>query len=108
MAAPNGDCTRRARPVSEAGRGPDRDFAAEGESTIDIGCECSDLACIEPIPVPIVTYERVRADAALFFVKPGHELPTVEDVHERARAYLIVRKRAEAMRPAGAVDLHSN
>jgi len=63
-----------------------RDFAAEGESTIDIVCECSDLACIEPIPVPIVTYERVRADAALFFVKPGHELPTVEDVHERARA----------------------
>ena len=96
------------REVNEQVESLNREFAAEGEETIEIVCECCNLACIESIAVLILTYERVRADATLFFVKPGHEEPTAEEVLEQARTYLIVRKPAQARRAAEAADGRSN
>ena len=55
-------------------------------------CECGDGDCIEQIELTPAEYERVRGDAALFVVKPGHERPEVESVVESADRYKIVRK----------------
>jgi hypothetical protein len=60
--------------------------------SFDIVCECGNIQCIDRIPVEPRAYERVRADSALFFVVPGHELPEAEDVVDRASSYAIVRK----------------
>jgi hypothetical protein len=55
-------------------------------------CECGNDSCTEPIVVSLAEYERVRADGALFFVRPGHEIPDVESVVEERDAYSVVRK----------------
>lgn len=56
-------------------------------------CECGDESCTERVEVSIADYERVRTDSTLFFVRPGHEAPEVEDVVERGREWDVVRKR---------------
>lgn len=57
-------------------------------------CECGDAVCTEHIELDIRTYERVRADASLFVVLPGHVFSEVEDVVERTDGYEVVRKTA--------------
>jgi hypothetical protein len=84
------------REVNEQVEALTRRFAYEGEDTIDIVCECGDLTCIERIVVPLATYERVRAEATFFFVKPGHQQVDIEDVVEQTGAYNVVRKREDA------------
>jgi hypothetical protein len=61
---------------------------------IAILCECGDEACTERVDVGLGDYERIRADGTLFFVRPGHETPDVEDVVEHGGGWDIVRKRA--------------
>ena len=56
-------------------------------------CECGDAACVEPVTLSLAKYETVREDGARFFVRPGHELPDIEAVIERAEGYTIVEKR---------------
>jgi hypothetical protein len=60
--------------------------------TFDVVCECADSGCIKQIPVSIDAYERVRSDAALFIVAPGHEAPNLEDITEKHDDYFVVRK----------------
>jgi hypothetical protein len=55
-------------------------------------CECGDNSCVEQIEVAVEDYERVRRDPTLFMVVPGHEIPDVEDVVERASGFLVVEK----------------
>jgi hypothetical protein len=59
-----------------------------------IVCECDDTACVEEVSLSPEEYERVRSEAVLFFVRPGHESPSVEEVIEEASGYNIVRKRS--------------
>ena len=61
---------------------------------IGILCECGDEACTERVDVSLPDYERIRADGALFFIRPGHEMPDVEDVVERGDGWDVVRKKA--------------
>ena len=71
-------------------------ITASMEVTTDrmtILCECGIVSCTEPIEVAIVDYERVRADPALFFVRPGHDLTDVEDVVEEQQEFHVVRKK---------------
>jgi hypothetical protein len=63
-------------------------------------CECGNSECVERLDVHLSEYERVRADSALFFVRPGHELPDLEDVVEQYGEYDVVRKK-----PGPATDL---
>ena len=56
-------------------------------------CECGDGECLERIEIPLADYERVRSDPRLFVVMPGHVLPDLESVVDRAAAYEVVRKR---------------
>lgn len=63
---------------------------------IAILCECGEQSCTERIELALPDYERVRVDSELFFVRPGHELPDVEDVVERHGEYDVVRKKPGA------------
>jgi len=64
------------------------------DEPLQIVCECDRLDCAERLAIPLALYERTRADATLFFVIPGHEDDTVEEVVDTGGGYLIVRKRA--------------
>jgi hypothetical protein len=65
-----------------------------GDEPMRIVCECGDLTCIDRLAVPHPTYEQVRGDPTLFFVKPGHEITAIEDVIVEGDEFSVVRKRA--------------
>jgi hypothetical protein len=78
---------------------------ASFSDVVTIVCECGDGSCVDQINVSLDRYESVRADATLFFVRPGHEDDQVEDVVSDADAYFVVRKRAgEPQRIAEELD----
>ncbi len=58
----------------------------------DFVCECGQADCTDRIKLPLGDYERVRGDATLFFVKPGHQIRDVEIVVESHDGWLVVRK----------------
>jgi hypothetical protein len=80
------------RNVNERIRSVNESFAFV-TSNFSIVCECDDETCVEQIVVAAESYEEVRADPTLFFVRPGHEAPKVETVDAKTERYLIVRKR---------------
>jgi hypothetical protein len=55
-------------------------------------CECGDADCREHIEMPRDAYRAIRAHPRRFFVRPGHELPDVEAVVERAEAWYVIEK----------------
>jgi len=76
----------------------------------DFVCECGKLGCTDQISMSLEEYQALRADPTHFAIKPGHEIPDVEDVVAHHRGYDIVRKhggdpaqlaRAEDPRAAG-------
>jgi hypothetical protein len=77
------------------------------DETMSIVCECGEIACVERLSVPVGEYERIRVNPLLFFVIAGHEIPDVEDVVEQTDAYLVVRKRPEAVGGEIAVEKDS-
>ena len=48
--------------------------------------------CLERIEVSHDEYARVRRHANEFIVKPGHEIPQVEEVVHRETRWIVVRK----------------
>jgi hypothetical protein len=58
-------------------------------------CECGDMDCAAILRVDVQDYERVRSDPRRFLVKPGHEIPDLEDIVEQADGFVVVRKHAE-------------
>jgi hypothetical protein len=60
--------------------------------TGDLICECGNAACVNRITMPMEDYRELRADATLFAVVPGHEIPDVEDVVDERGGYGVVRK----------------
>jgi hypothetical protein len=96
------------RTVNEEIEGLNRGMAEISDHTLHIACECGDLRCTAVLPVPVEDYERIRADSALFFVEPGHELPNVEKIVERTSHFAVVRKDpGEPQRIAEATDPRS-
>jgi hypothetical protein len=79
------------REVNERVRSVNVDFGATGGDGQFV-CECGDDRCTEPIRVSLTEYERIRSDPALFFVRPGHQIPEVETAVEESEEYLVVRK----------------
>ena len=80
------------REVNERIERASETLQVKGE-TLAILCECGDDACTERVEVALADYERVRNDPTLFFVRPGHETPEVEDVVERGADSDVVRKK---------------
>ena len=96
------------RQINEEVESLNRGLAELTDNTIHIVCECGDLVCQQRLVVPLADYERIRADATLFFVVDGHEIPAVESVVEKTDAYSVVRKDAgEAANLAKATDPRS-
>jgi hypothetical protein len=60
--------------------------------TMSVVCECGNASCAEQIEVSIPDYERIRSDPTLFIIRPGHEIPDVEEVVERNHVFHVVRK----------------
>ena len=81
------------REVNERIEALQHQFAVAERLPLNIVCECDRLDCADQLSVRIETYERVRSDAALFFVRPGHEDDSIEDVVDTGGDYMIVRKR---------------
>jgi hypothetical protein len=67
-------------------------FSVAEDDLLQIVCECDRLDCMNHVTVSVATYEQIRADAASFFVIPGHEDAAVEDVVDTGSDYLVVRK----------------
>jgi hypothetical protein len=96
------------RTINEEVDALNKSLAALTDETLHIVCECGDLACEQRVVVPLDDYERVRGDATLFFVVPGHELPSTESVVEEHRGFNVVRKdEGEAAAIAKATDPRS-
>ncbi len=61
-------------------------------NTMRIVCECGVQSCTVQIGMTPEAYRRVREDATLFVVRPGHDLPEAETVVEKSDGYWIVQK----------------
>jgi hypothetical protein len=72
------------------------DEVSGGRSTemTEFLCECGNAECTEAIALRDEEYERVRSDPLLFAIRPGHEIPDVEDVLDSNERFRIVRKHA--------------
>jgi recombinational DNA repair protein RecR len=62
--------------------------------TFEVICECGDSGCVTQIAIASDAYERVRTDATLFIVAPGHENSELEDIVDTQGVYHVVRKHA--------------
>ncbi len=62
--------------------------------TMEVVCECGNVACTDRFLMTIPAYERLRSDPGTFVIRPGHELPDVEAVIEERAGYSVVKKRA--------------
>ena len=80
------------RQINEEVEHLNRSLAELTDDTFHIVCECGDLTCQQRLVVPVSKYEQVRAESTLFFVVPGHEITSAEDVVEQAEAFFVVRK----------------
>jgi hypothetical protein len=78
------------REVNERIADVNEDFDVEGP--IEFLCECGRQECLETVAMSHQDYERVRAVADRFVVKPGHEEPSVEIIVERHDDFLVVTK----------------
>jgi hypothetical protein len=58
-------------------------------------CECADPGCREHVQLRRERYREIRSSPYRFFVRPGHEVPDVEEVIERCDAYFVIEKPAE-------------
>ena len=59
---------------------------------LDLICECGNVTCASRIEMDRDEYEQVRSDSATFAIVKGHEIPDVEEIVERRKAYDVVRK----------------
>jgi hypothetical protein len=61
-------------------------------SDIDVVCECADTVCVGTIRIDVGAFSQVERVPGKFFVLPGHEDETVEQVVERTEKYFVVLK----------------
>lgn len=66
--------------------------AREPDEPAGLVCECGHPECVQLVYVDLEKYEEVRGDSRRFLIVPGHDIPEVEDVIERAERYAIVQK----------------
>jgi hypothetical protein len=67
-------------------------------------CECGSLRCNALVELTLAQYEHVRAGSTHFVLVPGHEIPEIERVVERAAGYVVVEKVGEAAEVAEESD----
>ena len=87
------------RQVNDQITGLNESFGAVADG-MTLVCECGNDSCIDQIELTPSEYRDLRSDSALFGVRPGHEIPDVEDVVDRRDSYWVVRKK-----PGGPAEL---
>lgn len=100
--AANEDTFRAVNEGIARGRWP-----GDPDAEISFRCECARLGCNLLLDLPLSEYERVRGHPKRFIVAPGHDLPDIETVVERAESYVVVEKRGEAGELAERLDPRS-
>jgi hypothetical protein len=55
-------------------------------------CECGDATCRGHVEMSRESYSEIRSNPRRFFVRPGHEVPDVETVVDRAEGWYVVEK----------------
>lgn len=55
-------------------------------------CECADAGCGDLIQMSLTQYEDVRRNPNHFFVMPGHDVASIENVVERYDDFVVVEK----------------
>jgi endonuclease I len=77
--------------------------AEEGQEPLDFDpdaplhffCECADENCQARILLSPNTYNEIHNDNRNFTIKPGHQVPKIEDVVTKEHEYWIVTKHEE-------------
>jgi hypothetical protein len=59
---------------------------------VEFVCECSNTDCINTIELSVSEYERIRANATWFVIKPDHDIPQIERVVSQDDGYAVVEK----------------
>jgi hypothetical protein len=80
-------------------------FQVEGRS--EFLCECSRDECKEPVSISLEEYEEVRSSPRRFFVLPGHEDESVEQIVVQSDRYVVVEKIGDAAEEAEELDPRS-
>jgi hypothetical protein len=80
---------------------------AEDDHVYEFYCECANADCTMHVHITLAEYERVRADARRFLIRPEHALPEVESVVERKDDWWVIEKQGEAGELAEAADPRS-
>jgi hypothetical protein len=94
------------REVNERVKGINDGFGTRLEEA-EFVCECGDDACTDRVRLTLAEYEQVRDEPTHFAVRPGHEIPDVEDVVERHDRYTVVQKTGDAAALAVETDPRS-
>jgi hypothetical protein len=71
-----------------------RNREAIGDATLI--CECADARCNATLPVTAADYAKRSSGAHGFWVRPGHEIPSLEQVVEQNDDYAVVQKLSAA------------
>jgi hypothetical protein len=71
------------------------ELVEDGETTIQILCECSDTDCLATLELRKEDYDHVRTVPTWFAIARGHELPEIERVVGEFDGYAVVEKMIE-------------
>jgi hypothetical protein len=75
----------------------DRSWTPNG-SAVEFHCECGREDCLERFSMSVEAYEAAHRERDRFVVVPAHVTSSIENVVERADAYVVVDKQREAER----------
>jgi hypothetical protein len=67
-----------------------RNRAAAGDTLLI--CECADLRCNATLSATAADYAKRSQGAHGFWVRPGHEIASLEQVVEQNEDYIVVQK----------------
>jgi hypothetical protein len=62
------------------------------DASVPFLCECSEVTCVQSVPLSLRNYRQARTGTDAFIVLPGHENADVERVVARRNGYLLVEK----------------
>ena len=71
-------------------------WPGEDDEPIGFRCECARLGCNGLVMLTRTEYEYIRSDPRRFVMIPGHELPEIESVVDRAKDHVVVEKEGAA------------
>jgi len=71
------------------------------DAPVPFACECSDEDCHQRIMMKPTTYEKIHKNSKSFIIRPGHEVPDIEEITQSHVEYIVVRKFKEPSQKAG-------